>query len=69
MAEDTRTVEEQILDILNRGNFVAEWPDDEAAAYRDNDGFQAGMDAVMGIRVQKILALAAQSLPANPTRE
>lgn len=42
--------------ILERGERVNEWPEDEARAYRDLR-FEAGRRAAQAIRVDKILAL------------
>ena len=39
--------------LYDRGNDVRAWPDDEAAAYRDNGGFQEGRDAMRAIMFQK----------------
>jgi hypothetical protein len=42
--------------LREHGNVVDVWPADEAAAYRDNGGFQAGLEAVMTIRFAKAAA-------------
>lgn len=48
---------EPLTEILrDRGERVYEWPADEAAAYRDNGGFQAGRDAVHQVRMAKAAA-------------
>lgn len=45
---------EPLTEILrDRGNDVRLWPADEAAAYRDKGGFQAGRDAVREVRMAK----------------
>jgi hypothetical protein len=62
-AQQAPEVDAEVLAILRRGNVVYEWPDDEASAYRDNDGFQEGQDAVDVIRVAKIKRAI---LPENP---
>lgn len=42
--------------IRDKGNHVDEWPDDEAAAYRDNGRFTRGNAAVQELRVAKGVA-------------
>lgn len=39
--------------LYDRGNYVQEWPADEAAAYRDNGGFAEGRAAADRIRFLK----------------
>ena len=40
--------------VRDKGNVVYEWPDDEAAVYRDNDGtVHEGMGAVEDLRAEK----------------
>lgn len=39
--------------LYDRGNYVRDWPDDEAAAYRDNGGFSEGREAADRIRFLK----------------
>jgi hypothetical protein len=39
--------------LRDRGERIPDWPADEAAAYRDNGGFQAGRDAVHEVRMAK----------------
>lgn len=39
---------------FDRGNDVNEWPDDEAAAYRDNGGFGNGREAAEDVRLGKL---------------
>lgn len=53
--------------IGERGNNVRDWPDDEAAAYRDNGGWSEGNHAALAIRAQKaaIAALDALGLTAE----
>ncbi len=53
MSEDEKIA--FIVDILDRGNHVYDWPDDEAAAYREFR-FERGTAAVNRLRAQKILA-------------
>lgn len=48
-------IREALGEILERGNVVYEWPEDEAEAYRSNGGFAEGRDAVRDIRVQKAI--------------
>ncbi|HEX9225204.1 MAG TPA: hypothetical protein VF885_00940 [Arthrobacter sp.] len=48
---------EPLTEILrDRGMDVRHWPADEAAAYRNNGGFQEGRDAVHQVRVAKAAA-------------
>lgn len=48
---------EPLTEILrDRGERIPDWPADEAAAYRDNGGFQAGRDAVRQVRMEKAAA-------------
>lgn len=48
---------EPLNEILrDRGERVPDWPADEAAAYRENGGFQAGRDAVHQVRMSKAAA-------------
>ncbi|HEX9088366.1 MAG TPA: hypothetical protein VF867_12665, partial [Arthrobacter sp.] len=48
---------EPLTEILrDRGNDVRLWPADEAAAYRDNGGFQEGHAAVRRVRIAKAAA-------------
>lgn len=42
--------------LRDRGERIPDWPADEAAAYRDNGGFQAGRDAVQAVRMAKAAA-------------
>ena len=42
--------------LRDRGERIPDWPADEAAAYRDNGGFQAGRDAVQQVRMAKAAA-------------
>ena len=42
--------------LRDRGLDVRLWPADEAAAYRDNGGFQEGRDAVHEVRIAKAAA-------------
>lgn len=42
--------------LRDRGERVPDWPADEAAAYRDQGGFQAGRDAVRQVRMAKAAA-------------
>lgn len=51
-----QVMEEILTELGQRGDRVYEWPDDEAAAYRDNNGFQPGRDAVNKIRAAKAAA-------------
>lgn len=65
----TRTVESVVSDALagfteGPGNNVRLWPRDEAQAYRDNGGFQAGHDAANAIRLSKAAARVAEALLA-----
>lgn len=39
---------------LGKGDRVYEWPNDEAAAYRNNGGFAEGNAAVLKVRSQKV---------------
>lgn len=48
---------EPLTEILrDRGHNIRDWPADEAAAYRDNGGFQEGVDAVKKVRMAKAAA-------------
>jgi hypothetical protein len=48
---------EPLTEILrDRGERIPDWPADEAAAYRDNGGFQLGRDAVHEVRTAKAAA-------------
>lgn len=48
---------EPLTEILrDRGERIPDWPADEAAAYRDSGGFQAGRDAVRQVRMEKAAA-------------
>lgn len=48
---------EILTEILrDRGLSVADWPADEAAAYRDAGGFQEGVGAVRQVRMAKAAA-------------
>lgn len=65
----TRTVQSVVSDALagfteGPGNNVRLWPQDEAQAYRDNGGFQAGHDAANAIRLGKAAARVADALLA-----
>lgn len=51
-----RLMEEILTEFEDRGNRVSDWPADEAAAYRDNLGFQEGRDAVRKLRAAKAAA-------------
>lgn len=39
--------------LRDRGERIPDWPADEAAAYRNNSGFQEGRDAVHQVRMAK----------------
>lgn len=39
--------------VRDKGNVVHAWPDDEADAYRQHDGFKEGMRAVEELRAEK----------------
>lgn len=63
----TRTIQSVIKEALAEfakgpGNDVRLWPGDEAQAYRDNGGFQAGADAAIAIRLSKASAQVAEAL-------
>lgn len=48
---------EPLTEILrDRGERIPDWPADEAAAYRDNGGFQEGRDAVQKVKMSKAAA-------------
>lgn len=52
--------------VRDKGNVVYEWPDDEAAAYRDSGGFAEGRAAVQKLRVDKgVAAVLALVQPAQ----
>jgi len=53
-------LEQKIFEILNRDHNVANWPDDEADAYRtarDAHSIDAGFKAVDEVRAKKIIKL------------
>lgn len=60
MSADMGALEQVLGDILTeyeaRGNDVRLWPADEAKAYRDAGGFQAGNDAVLKVRIANAVA-------------
>lgn len=58
-----------LSDILNRGNVVYEWPEDEMSAYRDNNGFSEGMAAVNAIRIDKMIQAVEVSRAASTGAE
>jgi hypothetical protein len=64
MAQEARfddKILEQILEIMNRGNDVREWPNDERQLYRSLravESLTAAHDAVDRVRAQKILRIA-----------
>lgn len=48
---------EALTEILrDRGLVIQDWPADEAAAYRENGGFQEGAEAVRRVRMSKAAA-------------
>lgn len=51
--------------VRDKGNVVYEWPDDEAAAYRDHDGFSEGMQAVEDLRAEKGTLAVLAILPGK----
>ncbi|MFJ5696159.1 hypothetical protein ACIP9X_20260 [Arthrobacter sp. NPDC093125] len=56
-----KPIRPELLEILTeilrgRGLMIADWPADEAAAYRDAGGFMEGVDAVHQIRMAKAAA-------------
>ncbi|MHA7210829.1 hypothetical protein [Arthrobacter sp. MDT1-65] len=48
--------------MFDRGIRVYEWPDDEAAAYRDNGGFSEGTEAAEEIRFTKAAKAVLEAL-------
>lgn len=65
--KDAEIAREELRAILTRDNVIQHWPDDEAAAYRDNGGWSEGIEAVENIRIDKIIALVARQSPASTT--
>lgn len=55
--------------VRDKGNVVYEWPDDEAAAYRDHDGFSEGMQAVEDLRAEKGTRAVLATLPGKSEQE
>lgn len=52
--------------VADRGNNVAEWPDDEAATYRASDGtIREGMQAVADLRAEKGARAILDALPGR----
>lgn len=51
--------------LRDKGNHVDEWPDDEAAAYRDNGRFTRGNAAVQELRVAKGVAVIEAIIAAE----
>lgn len=64
MPKKTKTPEPirpELIEILtealrDRGLIIADWPADEATAYRDAGGFQEGVDAIHQTRMSKAAA-------------
>ena len=55
--------------VRDKGNVVYEWPDDEAAAYRDNHGFSEGWEAVWALRAEKGTRAILDILPGKTEQE
>lgn len=51
------------LTLERRDNVLQNWPDDEAEAYRNNGGWQQGMDAVRDLRAAKLAGELNRILP------
>lgn len=50
--------------LRDRGLEISQWPADEAAAYRDNGGFQEGVEAIKRIRMAKAAAAIEEVIHA-----
>jgi dihydrofolate reductase len=56
---------EPLTEILrDRGLEISHWPADEAAAYRDNGGFQEGVEAIKRLRMAKAAAAIEEVIRA-----
>lgn len=53
--------------LRDRGLVIQDWPADEAAAYRDNGGFQEGVEAVRRVLLSKSAA-AIEDVVADAVR-